>query len=76
MQSILSILIILKLVYFMQLIDEIAPLVNIIIKIFKEIYYFCMILFVIIIAFSHAFQQIGRNQADRVNKMKKEYLLK
>ena len=67
LQSVLSILINLKLVYFMQLIDDIAPLVNIIMKIFYEIRYFMMILGVIIIAFAHAFQQLGKNQLDNIN---------
>jgi len=46
----------------MQLVDNIAPLVNIIIKIFGDIGWFLMVLVVAMWAFATSFYLIGRNQ--------------
>ena len=51
-----------KSLYFLRLIDEIAPLVNIIFVIVHDIKYFLIIFFISIIAFSSAFHVIGKNQ--------------
>jgi hypothetical protein len=65
-QAILSIVIVAKLVYYTQLIDEIAPLVNIIIKICYDIIWFCMIFIIVIFSFSNSFYLVGQNQAYQV----------
>ena len=51
-----------KSLYFMQLIDEIAPYVNIIFVILNDIVYFMMIFIIFILAFSIVFYLLGRNQ--------------
>lgn len=60
-EAFLSVIIIMKLVYFMQLIDVIAPLISIIIQIFIDIAWFMLIFVIIIFAFSYSFYLIGRN---------------
>ena len=64
LSAILSIMIFGKLMYFLQIIDEVAPLINIIIKIFYDIGWFIIIMFVIIFSFSTSFYIIARNQTD------------
>lgn len=51
----------------MQLIDDIAPYVNIIFVIFSDIKYFMIIFTISMIAFSNAYYLIGRNQLSMVN---------
>ena len=48
--------------YYMQIIDEIAPLINIILKIFSDIKWFLVVYIIIIFAFSSSFELLGRNQ--------------
>jgi len=48
----------------MQLIDQIAPLVNIIIKVFQDIGWFMMIMSVSIFMFANSFFIIAQNQID------------
>ena len=50
-----------KLLYFLQLFDEISPLIQIIIKIFDDIKFFMVTLTVGVFAFSNAFWLLGRN---------------
>ena len=57
-----AILIWTKLLYFMLLVDAIAPLVSIAIKVFKDITYFLFVMVVALFAFANAFYLIGRNQ--------------
>lgn len=66
-ESILSIIIIGKLIYFTRLVDEIAPLINIILKIFKDIGWFMIVFIVILLCFSISFKLIGQNQKEEVN---------
>lgn len=58
-QSVLSITIIVKLLYFMQLIDQIAPLVKIIQLIFGDIGWFMVIFLVAMFGFSTSFRLLG-----------------
>lgn len=60
-EAFLSVVIIIKFVYFTQLIDGIAPLISIIIQIFIDIGWFMLILIIIIFAFAFSFYLIGRN---------------
>lgn len=60
-EAFLSVIIIIKFVYFTQLIDGIAPLISIIIQIFIDIGWFMVIFAIIIFAFSYSFYLIGRN---------------
>jgi len=61
-ESMLSLVIIIKLLYFMQLIDDIAPLVNIILLIARDIGWFILLLVISMFAFSMSFYLIGKNQ--------------
>jgi len=58
-EAILSFVIVCKLVYFTQLIDDIAPLVNIIIRIFYDIFWFSMILCIALFSYANSFFLIG-----------------
>jgi hypothetical protein len=58
-QAVLSYVIVLKLIYFMQLIDDIAPLVNIIIRIFYDIFWFSIILIIALFSYANSFFLIG-----------------
>jgi hypothetical protein len=60
-ESILCILQWFKFLYFMQLVDDIAPYVGIIFVIMKDIQYFMVIFVIALIAFTNAFYLIGRN---------------
>jgi len=53
----------LKILYFLRLIGEIAPLIDIIFTIIYEIRYFMMIYIIGTFSFVFAFYSIGRNQA-------------
>ena len=53
----------LKILYFMRLIGEIAPLIDIIFTIIYEIRHFMSIYIIGSISFIYAFYSIGRNQA-------------
>lgn len=64
MQACLSISIFGRLLYYMQIIDAIAPLINIIFLIFADIKWFFVIFVIIIFAFSSSFQLLYRNQLD------------
>jgi hypothetical protein len=46
----------------MQLIDEIAPLINIVIQIMFDIFWFCTILTICIFSYANSFYLIGQNQ--------------
>ena len=52
----------LKILYFLRLIGEIAPLIDIIFTIIYEIRHFMMIYIIGTISFVYAFYSIGRNQ--------------
>jgi hypothetical protein len=58
-EAILSIVIVGKLAYYMQLVDEIAPLVNIIIRIFYDILWFVLLLIIALFSLANAFYLIG-----------------
>jgi len=61
-QAIVSIMIWTKSLYYMRLVDELAPLVSIIFKIFYDIRFFVVTLTIGIFAFANAFYLIGKNQ--------------
>lgn len=71
-EAFLSIIIILKLVYYTQLIDGIAPLISIIIQIFIDIGWFMVIFCIIIFAFAYSFYLIGKNQIGDQDKARLE----
>lgn len=60
--ALVSLLIWLRCLYYMQLSDDISPLVRIIYMIFHDIQYFMVIFIILIIAFSNAFYLLGQNQ--------------
>lgn len=47
--------------------DEVAPLINIILKIFKDIGYFILVFILIMFCFAVAFYLIGKNQIDEIH---------
>jgi len=51
-----------KAFYFLQLIDEVSPLIQIILKVFMDIRYFMLTFIIATFAFSNAFYLIGLNQ--------------
>ena len=61
-EAIVAILIWTKSLYFMALIDEMAPLVYIIFRVFSDIQYFVVTMVIAICAFANAFYLIGKNQ--------------
>jgi len=60
-EATLSIAMWFKSLYYLSLVGEIAPLVDIIFVIFKDIRYFMVIFLIALIAFINAFYIIGRN---------------
>ena len=62
----------LKSLYFLKLIDQIAPLIFIIFKIFNDIRYFMIVFMVILLSFMVAFYLIGQVQADQVPEEKED----
>ena len=60
-EAILSVIMMLKILYFLRLIGEIAPLIDIIFTIIYEIRYFMAIYVIGIVSFIFAFYSIGRN---------------
>lgn len=63
-EAILSVMLWFKSLYYLSLVGEIAPLVDIIFVIFNDIKYFMVIFLIALIAFINAFYIIGRNQLD------------
>jgi len=61
-EALLALLIWTKALYFMQLIDEVAPLVHIIFKVFYDIRYFLVTLVIALFAFANSFYLLGKNQ--------------
>ena len=61
-EATLMIMMMLKTLYFLRLIGEIAPLIDIIFQIFSDIKYFIMIFIIAEIAFISSFFSIGKNQ--------------
>jgi hypothetical protein len=61
LEAILAIVIVIKLLYFLQLIDQIAPLVNVIILVFEDIGWFIMVFVTIIFAIATSYYLIGQN---------------
>ena len=53
-----------RIFYFMALIDEISPLVDIIFKIFSDIKYFMLVFILSVIVFAFSFFLLGQNQLD------------
>ena len=53
-----------RIFYFMALIDEISPLVDIIFKIFSDIKYFMLVFILTVIVFAFSFFLLGQNQLD------------
>ena len=51
-----------KCLYFLQLIDDIAPLIHIIFRIFSDIKWFVILLAIEMFAFANCFYLIGKNQ--------------
>lgn len=64
MQSILCITIFGKLLYYLQLLDEVAPLIKIINAIFYDIRWFMLVFLVTIFAFSQSFYLLGKSQLE------------
>ena len=64
MFAIISILLWVRFIYFMTLIDQVAPLVSIMFKIISEIKVFSMIFLVVLFAYGNSFYFIGRNQIE------------
>ena len=64
MGSILSLTIFTRMLYYMQLVDNIAPLVNSFMQILFDIRWFLTIMLVIMFAFANSFYLIGRNQLE------------
>ena len=62
LQAFAAIVIWAKSLYFMQVIDDMAPLVHIIYKVFSDIKYFVCIMIVVLGAFANAFYLMGKNQ--------------
>lgn len=62
-EAFIAILIWNKSLYFMSLVNEIAPLVTIIFKVFYDILNFMLVLAIVILAFANSFYLIGKNQA-------------
>ena len=62
-EAILIVVMMLKSLYFLRLIGEIAPLIDIIFSIIHEIRYFMAIYIIALVSFICAFYSIGRNQA-------------
>ena len=58
-ESFLSIIIVVKLVYYTQLMDEVAPLVNIIIQVVKDITWFVLLFVISLFCFAVSFFLIG-----------------
>ena len=63
-EALLTVMMMLKVLYFLRLIGEIAPLIDIIFTIVKDIKYFLAIFLIAQIAFIFAYYSIGRNQMD------------
>ena len=61
MECCLFMLLLTKSLYFLQLIGEIAPLIDIIFVIMSDIKYFVVILGITMVAFVNAFYMIGKN---------------
>lgn len=59
--SFLSLAIFGKMVYFLKLIDQIAPLVHIIIRVFYDIRWFIAVMLVSIFAFANSFYILAKN---------------
>mmetsp|Transcript_8198 Transcript_8198/g.12568 ORF Transcript_8198/g.12568 Transcript_8198/m.12568 type:complete len:209 (+) Transcript_8198:5585-6211(+) len=72
MESIMSIVIMVKLIYFTQLMDEIAPLVNIILQIFIDILWFLAIFVIIGFSLALSLYLIGQNQMIALRKEAEE----
>lgn len=68
-ESFLSIIIVVKLVYYTQLMDEVAPLVNIILQVFKDIYWFVLLFTISLFCFAVSFFLIGQNQLYEIYQM-------
>jgi hypothetical protein len=51
-----------RVLFFLKIIDNIAPLVFIIWKVFDDIKYFVVVMIFVIAAFGNAFYLYGRNQ--------------
>jgi hypothetical protein len=62
LEALLCITIWAKMVHFFQLIDKLAPLIEIVKKIFTEILWFGIIFLVVCFAFAWAFFMVGQNQ--------------
>lgn len=56
-----------KMGYFLSLVDRIAPLIDIIIKIFRDIIWFMFVLFLVLISFSLSFYLLAQNQINFSN---------
>jgi len=62
----------LRLTYYLQLFDQFAPLIDIIMHIFKDIYWFVIILIMFAFCFASCFDIIAQNQInfDRIEELK------
>ena len=58
-ESLMAIIIVIKCLYFMQLVDEISPFINTIWIIMAEIKWFMLVLMIFIVGFSTSFWLIG-----------------
>ena len=66
-ESILMITMTFKILYFMRLIGEMAPLIDIMFIILRDIKWFFVIYMIAEFAFMCSFYSIGRNQEDIIN---------
>lgn len=64
LESIGILLLSIKSLYYLKLIDDIAPIVDIILRILSDIKYFMVIFVVIVFAFAISFYLLGKNQVD------------
>lgn len=62
MQAFLCVSIFGRMMYFMQIIDQIAPLIKIIFLIFSDIKWFVVLYVITVFAFSSSFELLGKNQ--------------
>lgn len=62
MEAITAIIIWVKSLYFLELFDEISPLVKSIFKMFEDVFYFTLILILAMFSFAFSYFLLGRNQ--------------
>ena len=61
-EAITAIVIWIKILYFMELVDEVSPLIRSIFKIFEDVMYFTGILTIAMFSLAFSYFMLGRNQ--------------